>query len=106
MRQRILEMTLTINRQKAGRQPLTLVSREETADMLRLTYKGESVCAVLTAEESSTANNGTIWKCSIALQLQSEACGSRDKVLCAAAAHDGTASAPRLVDKAGVYTEF
>lgn len=45
MRQRILEMTLTINRQKAGRQPLTLVSREETADMLRLTYKGESVCA-------------------------------------------------------------
>ena len=34
------------------------------------------------------------------------ACGSRDKVLCAAAAHDGTASAPRLVDKAGVYTEF
>ncbi len=84
MRQRILEMTLTINRQKAGRQPLTLVSREETADMLRLTYKGESVCAVLTAEESSTANNGTIWKCSIALQLQSEAFRENDNLAAAA----------------------
>lgn len=67
MRQSILDITLTVNRLKAGKQSLVLVSREEAEGSLRFAFGDENAHAVIVVEE-----NKSLLKGSIHLELKNE----------------------------------
>lgn len=80
MRQHIVEVTLTIDRQKTGRQSLDPVSGQGADNRLNFVFEKGGAHAVIAFEEHRTAGQGGIWKCSIRLTLRNEAFRENDNL--------------------------